>query len=111
MAQLRLWQKTIHELYGVWVEKSMYGRTYMGTARTTFVINEKGLIMLDDVCPHLEYSTSDKMYSSIASYETLKELDKQNLIKFNLIYKRLDSKYNCLQKKRKYVAIFKKLYG
>ena len=37
-------EKTIHELYGVWVEKSMYGRTYMGTARTTFVINEKGII-------------------------------------------------------------------
>jgi peroxiredoxin Q/BCP len=37
-------EKTIHELYGVWVEKSMYGRTYMGTARTTFVINEKGMI-------------------------------------------------------------------
>ncbi|MCE7043425.1 thioredoxin-dependent thiol peroxidase [Dyadobacter sp. CY312] len=34
----------IVEAYGVWVEKSMYGRTYMGTARTTFVINEKGVI-------------------------------------------------------------------
>ncbi len=30
--------------YGVWVEKSMYGRTYMGTARTTFVIDEQGII-------------------------------------------------------------------
>jgi peroxiredoxin Q/BCP len=28
--------------YGVWVEKSMYGRKYMGIARTTFVIDEKG---------------------------------------------------------------------
>ncbi|MDR6562565.1 MULTISPECIES: thioredoxin-dependent thiol peroxidase [Arcicella] len=32
------------EAYGVWVEKSMYGKTYMGTARTTFVIDEKGII-------------------------------------------------------------------
>lgn len=32
------------EDYGVWVEKSMYGRTYMGTARTTFIINEEGII-------------------------------------------------------------------
>ena len=32
------------EAYGVWVEKSMYGRTYMGTARTTFVIDEQGTI-------------------------------------------------------------------
>lgn len=30
--------------YGVWVEKSMYGRKYMGVARTTFVIDENGII-------------------------------------------------------------------
>lgn len=34
----------IVEAYGVWVEKSMYGRTFMGIARTTFVINENGVI-------------------------------------------------------------------
>lgn len=32
------------ESYGVWVEKSMYGKTYMGTARTTFIIDEQGMI-------------------------------------------------------------------
>lgn len=36
--------KTLHEAYGTWVEKSMYGRKYMGTARVTFVIDEKGII-------------------------------------------------------------------
>jgi peroxiredoxin Q/BCP len=36
--------KKIHEQYGTWVQKSMYGRTYMGTARVTFVISEKGTI-------------------------------------------------------------------
>lgn len=36
--------KKINEAYGVWQEKSMYGRKYMGTVRTTFVINEKGII-------------------------------------------------------------------
>ena len=36
-------QKIVED-YGVWVEKSMYGRTYMGTARTTFVIDEAGNI-------------------------------------------------------------------
>ncbi|HEY2711465.1 MAG TPA: peroxiredoxin [Chthoniobacterales bacterium] len=30
--------------YGVWVEKSMYGKKYMGTERTTFVIDPKGRI-------------------------------------------------------------------
>jgi peroxiredoxin Q/BCP len=30
------------EAYGVWVEKSMYGKTYMGTERSTFVIGPDG---------------------------------------------------------------------
>lgn len=34
----------IAEAYGVWKEKSMYGRTYMGIERTTFVIDSKGSI-------------------------------------------------------------------
>ncbi len=33
---------TVSLAYGVWVEKSMYGRKYMGIARTTFVIDEQG---------------------------------------------------------------------
>ena len=36
--------KSIHEKYGTWVEKSMYGKKYMGTARITFVIDEDGKI-------------------------------------------------------------------
>ena len=37
-------ERRIHDAYGTWVEKSMYGRKYMGTARVTFIIDEKGLI-------------------------------------------------------------------
>jgi thioredoxin-dependent peroxiredoxin len=37
-------EKTIVEAYGVWVEKSMYGKKYMGTERTTFVIDPNGKI-------------------------------------------------------------------
>lgn len=36
--------KSVHEKFGTWVEKSMYGKTYMGTARTTFIIDENGVI-------------------------------------------------------------------
>ena len=32
------------DLYGVWKKKSLYGRTFMGTQRTTFLIDEKGVI-------------------------------------------------------------------
>ncbi len=37
-------EKDIHEKYGTWIEKSMYGRKYMGTARVTFLIDEDGKI-------------------------------------------------------------------
>lgn len=36
--------KIVHNAYGTWIEKSMYGRKYMGTARITFIIDEKGII-------------------------------------------------------------------
>lgn len=36
--------KTLVVQMGVWGEKSMYGRKYMGTFRTTFIINENGII-------------------------------------------------------------------
>lgn len=37
-------EKSLVNEMGVWGEKSMYGRKYMGTFRTTFVINEEGVI-------------------------------------------------------------------
>ncbi len=37
--------KKVLEKYGVWKEKSMYGRKYMGVERTTVVIDEKGKIL------------------------------------------------------------------
>lgn len=36
--------KAIAEAYGVWVEKSMYGRKYMGVERSTFLIDGKGRV-------------------------------------------------------------------
>ncbi len=37
-------EKETCSAYGVWGEKSMYGRKYMGVFRTTFLINEDGII-------------------------------------------------------------------
>ena len=37
-------EKEILQAYGAWGEKSMYGRKYMGVLRTTFVIDENGVI-------------------------------------------------------------------
>ena len=36
--------KNLVEQFGVWGEKKMYGRAYMGTLRTTFIIDENGVI-------------------------------------------------------------------
>ncbi len=45
--------RSICEAYGVWVEKSLYGRKYMGVERSTFVIDAKGRIaaILEKVKP------------------------------------------------------------
>ena len=37
-------KKQIHEKYGVWKEKSMYGRKYMGVERSTFIIDKTGKV-------------------------------------------------------------------
>jgi peroxiredoxin Q/BCP len=37
-------EQKVCKLYGVWKEKSMYGRKYMGVERSTFVIDGKGLL-------------------------------------------------------------------
>ena len=36
--------KKLVEAFGVWCEKKMYGRTYFGTYRTTFIIDEEGKV-------------------------------------------------------------------
>lgn len=44
----------VAEAYGVWVEKTFWGRKYWGNARTTFVIDERGKIahVFQDVDPN-----------------------------------------------------------
>ena len=38
------YENNVCEQFGVWIEKSMYGRKYMGIQRATFLCNEKGII-------------------------------------------------------------------
>jgi peroxiredoxin Q/BCP len=53
-------KKEVLNLYGVWGEKSMYGKKYMGTLRTSFLINPKGKI--------------EKMYEKVVPAEHSKEV-------------------------------------
>jgi peroxiredoxin Q/BCP len=48
----------VAEAYGVWVEKSMYGRKFMGMQRATFVIDPKGKVM--HVFPKVSPRTHDE---------------------------------------------------
>ncbi|HEY2436860.1 MAG TPA: thioredoxin-dependent thiol peroxidase [Solirubrobacteraceae bacterium] len=49
----------VAEAYGVWVEKSMYGRKYMGNERTTFVIDPDGKIK--DILRKVKPAEHDKL--------------------------------------------------
>ena len=37
-------ENKVCEKFGIWVEKSMYGKKYFGISRSTFIINDKGRI-------------------------------------------------------------------
>ena len=37
-------ETTLNQAFGVWQKKKMAGREYMGTVRTTFIINEEGIV-------------------------------------------------------------------
>lgn len=58
--------RSLCEKFGVWVEKSMYGRKYMGVARKTFLLDEEGRIT------HI----FDKVKTATHYQQILEELDK-----------------------------------
>jgi peroxiredoxin Q/BCP len=61
--------KEIVHAYGVWVEKSMYGKKYMGAERTTFVIDGAGKIaaIFRKVKPEEHAATVQEALSKVAS--------------------------------------------
>ena len=73
------------------------------------LINKNGIIICDDIIKNLDYSKSDKIYKSVASFETLIELKKEKLIEFQLIYKRVKVRFNCIDENKKYIALIKKI--
>ena len=61
--------REVVERYGVWVEKSMYGRTYMGAERTTFIIAPDGTVakVLAKVSPKTHDEEVLEALASVAS--------------------------------------------
>ena len=94
----------------IWVDGAHgYPMVCIDIINSLNILKENGLILCDDVHLNLNQINSDKMYRSIASYETLNELKKQNLINFRLVYKRLNPKSNCIESTRKFIAIASKV--
>lgn len=97
----------------IWIDGNhVYPTACIDIINSLNLLNDNGLIVCDDVHLKLDHSISKKslqMYKSTASYETLNALQNENLIKFNLIYKRLAGKSNCYEKWRKYIGIFNKI--
>ena len=93
----------------IWIDGAHgYPLVCIDIINSLHILKENGLILCDDVYLKLNQSNSDTMYSSIATYETLNELKKQDLINFRLIYKRLSAQHNCIENTRKFVAIISK---
>ena len=100
--------KTKYDL--IWIDGAHgYPNVCIDIVNSLNIVNKDGLILCDDVLKNLNQKGSDRMYSSIASFETLNALKKENLIDYDLIYKRLDPSNNCIKSKRKFIAVIKKL--
>jgi predicted O-methyltransferase YrrM len=72
------------------------------------LINDGGIILCDDVYID-QPKNQDKIYKSVATFETISALKKEQIINFNLVYKRLDTLNNCDPIIRKFIAIVKKI--
>lgn len=62
-------EHTLVDHFGVWAEKSTYGRKYMGTLRTTFIINREGII--EKVFSPKEIKTSSHAAQILAEMENI----------------------------------------
>ena len=58
------------------------------------LLNQKnGLILCDDALLNVDHTSSAMMYASLATFQTLNELKKQDLIDFKSAFKRLHPEY------------------
>jgi predicted O-methyltransferase YrrM len=70
------------------------------------LLNTNGIILCDDIFLD-NIHIQDNIYTSIATYETLKNLENANIINYKLIYKRLDINSNSNSNLRKFIGFVK----
>ena len=101
-------QKKKYDL--IWIDGAHgYPVVCIDIINSLHILNENGLMLCDDVLLNVNPTISSSMYASTATIETLDQLKKQNLINFQLAFKRLNPENNCLKNKRKFIAIVKKI--
>jgi predicted O-methyltransferase YrrM len=94
----------------IWVDGDhCYPTVCIDIVNSLKLINENGLILCDDVHINSKNINKDKLRYSADTYEILDILSKQNLINFDLIYKRLSFENISYENKKKFIAIVKKI--
>lgn len=94
----------------IWVDGSHgYPTVCIDIINSLKLITSNGLILCDDVFIN-KPKIQDKIYSSIATFETISALKKEKLINFHLIHKRLEAQNNCDPNKRKFIAVINKKF-
>ena len=94
----------------IWVDGAHgYPTVCVDIINSLKLITNNGLILCDDVFTN-KPKNQDKIYSSIASFETISALKKEKLINFHLIFKRLEAQNNCDPNKRKFIAVINKKF-
>ena len=92
----------------IWIDGAHgYPVVTMDIINSVNLLSNNGIILCDDVWIDAP-PAQDKIYHSLASYETLIQLKENNIIDFTLFYKRLDNENNSFRYLRKYIAYIKK---
>ena len=73
------------------------------------ILNNSGIILCDDIFIDNHQLSNNKMYESVGGFQTLEELRKANILKFELFHKRLNKEGLAIPKKRKFIALVNKI--
>ena len=93
----------------IWVDGAHgYPFVSMDIANAIRLLSFDGLLLCDDILK-IKPILQDNMYHSIAGYESFVALQNAKVLKFDLVFKRLDVKNNSNERFRKFIAIAKKL--
>ena len=88
----------------IWIDGAHgYPVVTMDIINSFNLLDSDGIILCDDVWINAP-PVQDRVYNSLASYETLIQLKENNIIDFTLFYKRLDVENNSFKYLRKYIA-------